>query len=135
MANISSLSQRLIAAGVTADQLTAQGRRFWGDDTAWSEPGETAGKPDRYQFRVYRGLRLHAGANTRGPTGKHLRSNAPWSASCLLDSGQYERNTPGAQVPAAASGACATQAEARAAAEAAADAFLASLAPALDGAA
>lgn len=126
---------RLAALGVTAADITAQGFRFWHADTEWSAPGESAGKPDRYQWRVYRGLRLSAGSNLRNSRGGYERPDAPWSVACALVWGQFKHDEPGASLPTVADGARGMQADARAAAEAAADAFLATLAPALDGAA
>ena len=45
------------------------------DDTAWSEPGETAGTPDRYQTRTYRGCRISAGNNWRNRDGSYMRAD------------------------------------------------------------
>lgn len=125
----------ILPPGVSAEQLTSQGNSCWGDDSDWSAPGESAGKPDRYQSRIYRGLHLSAGSNGRNARGEYLRADAPWSVSVKLVWGQFDLDEPGASAPTVARGACATQAAARAAAEAAADAFLAALAPALEGAA
>lgn len=52
-----------------------------GADTEWTEAGSTAGKPDRYQSRTYRGCFLSAGANGRKPSGAYERSDAPWWCS------------------------------------------------------
>lgn len=51
-------------------------------DTEWSEPGETAGKPDRYQSRWLRGCHLSAGSNGRHPDGRYIGGDsAPWMCS------------------------------------------------------
>lgn len=52
-------------------------------DTAWTDPGETFGTPDRHQSRVYLGLHLHAGNNHRKPDGTHVHCSTatPWSVS------------------------------------------------------
>ena len=51
------------------------------DDTEWSEPGESAGKPDRWQWRNYLGLFLSAGSNGRKTDGSYIRPSyeTPWS--------------------------------------------------------
>lgn len=114
----------ITAANVTADQLdlaTAQ------PDSEWSDPGTTSGTPDRYQARWLAGCHLSAGNNWRGPNGRHLRHDAPWSVtvrlrcSVAVHAGQVTSLEVGA-------GSCATQAEARAAAEMAARTFAAELA-------
>lgn len=112
----------------TAAEVHAEGRRTWGADTAWSDPGESFGTPDRYQSRVYRGAHLGAGSNHRDGRGRHLRADAPWWVAVALPFGAYQLGAPGAKLPTVASGACATQEAARAAAEAAADAYFAALA-------
>ncbi len=49
-------------------------------DTAWSQPGSTAGKPDRYQSRTFAGCHLSAGSNARAPSGAYIGGDsAPWS--------------------------------------------------------
>ena len=104
------------------------------DDTAWSEPGETAGTPDRYQTRTYRGCRISAGNNWRNRDGSYMRADddVPWFASIRVDVGiapavakatglLVGRRQPGGTVFVGAQGIATSQAEARAAAEQAAD--------------
>lgn len=117
----------------TAAQITAEGRRFWGVnshglDTEWTAPGETGGLPDRNQTRLYRGLRLSAGSDARDNRGLYLTPVAPWSVTAALPVGYYPAGaTMSVTHPRVATGVSSTQDIARAAAEAAADEYLAGL--------
>lgn len=52
------------------------------EDTDWTEPGETAGKPDRYQSRHLHGCFLSAGSNGRHADGRYIGGDAaPWRCS------------------------------------------------------
>jgi hypothetical protein len=50
-------------------------------DTDWSSPGETAGKPDRWQWRTFCGLFITAGSNGRKTDGSYIRPDheTPWT--------------------------------------------------------
>lgn len=92
--------------------------RFLRDDTAWSEPGETAGKPDRWQSRTLHGCFLTAGANGRKADGSYVRpeSETPWTVCADVP----DADRPGAtKFTEVRMGTAASQAVARLAAEAA----------------
>jgi len=49
-------------------------------DSPWSQPGSTAGRPDRYQSRSLAGCTISAGSNGRAPSGAYIGGDsAPWS--------------------------------------------------------
>ena len=81
----------------------------------WSDPGETAGKPDRYQEARVAGLHLCAGSNPRKPDGSYVRADddVPWAVTAWL----LDESAMVSRLVTYASGVATSQSAAREAAE------------------